>query len=470
MDPIARARLSLVGLSVGDAFGETFFAHRAEVVEMAEARRPAPGPWRWTDDTAMAISIVEELAQHGAIDPERLAARFAARYRQEPWRGYGAGAHRLLESLLRGEPWQRAATSLFGGTGSYGNGAAMRVAPLGAYFADDLDAVVGQATRSAEVTHAHPEGVAGAVAVAIAAAIAWRTRGEPWGPPAFLRAVTELTPESETRRGIEAAIALPDGTTPEEAADVLGSGQPGQRTGHRAVRAVVRGPEPGRLRGHAVDHRTRARGRGHHVCHRWRHHGDAFRECAYPGVVDDGYRGAGVGPGECSGRHLERRAGRAGLQRGDTLTDSETPGRQEAKGVSGSASAGRPGPDTRRAARARKEHVRTRPSRLVRPDRCARRGRDRSDQVVVGGSRVGLLRDDRDQADRAERTHGARPQRASRGHRLRAPSRTRAHPNGDRAARWHPATAVSFGPGWIVDRLVHEPRGRMARDRRPDGS
>ena len=163
----------------------------------------------------------------------------------EPWRGYGAGAHRLLESLLRGEPWQRAATSLFGGTGSYGNGAAMRVAPLGAYFADDLDAVVGQATRSAEVTHAHPEGVAGAVAVATAAAIAWRTRGEPWGPPAFLRAVTERTPESETRRGIEAAIALPDGTTPEEAADVLGSGHrvSAQDTVPFALWCVARNPD-----------------------------------------------------------------------------------------------------------------------------------------------------------------------------------------------------------------------------------
>ena len=121
----------------------------------------------------------------------------------------------------------------------------MRVAPLGAYFADDLDAVVTQATRSAEVTHAHPEGVTGAVAVAMAAAIAWRTRGEPWGSTAFLRAVAERTPESETRRGIEAAIALPDGTTPEEAADVLGSGHrvSAQDTVPFALWCVARSPD-----------------------------------------------------------------------------------------------------------------------------------------------------------------------------------------------------------------------------------
>ena len=52
----------------------------------------------------------------------------------------------------------------------------MRVAPLGAYFADALKTVVEQAQRSAEVTHAHPDGMAGAIAVAVAAAWAWRLR------------------------------------------------------------------------------------------------------------------------------------------------------------------------------------------------------------------------------------------------------------------------------------------------------
>ncbi len=49
----------------------------------------------------------------------------------------------------------------------------MRVAPLGAYFADDLPCLVTEARASAEITHAHPEGQAGAIAVAVAAAWAW---------------------------------------------------------------------------------------------------------------------------------------------------------------------------------------------------------------------------------------------------------------------------------------------------------
>jgi ADP-ribosylglycohydrolase len=76
--------------------------------------------------------------------------------------------YELLPQLRAGHPWHAAAAALFGGQGLFGNGAAMRVAPLGACFADDLGLVVECAARSAEVTHAHPEAIAGTVAVAVA--------------------------------------------------------------------------------------------------------------------------------------------------------------------------------------------------------------------------------------------------------------------------------------------------------------
>jgi ADP-ribosylglycohydrolase len=218
---LERARVSLIGLSVGDAFGETFFTRKDAILEMVRARRPAPGPWPWTDDTAMAISIVEELAQRSSIDPDGLAERFARRHALEPLRGYGAGAHDLLSRIWRGESWRDASRRLFGGAGSFGNGAAMRVAPLGAFFADDLDGVVVQAARSAEVTHAHEEGIAGAIAVAVAAAETWRTRQDEWDRERFFRAVITRTPAGYTRQGIKEAEALPIETTVVEAALAL---------------------------------------------------------------------------------------------------------------------------------------------------------------------------------------------------------------------------------------------------------
>ncbi|WP_210408401.1 ADP-ribosylglycohydrolase family protein, partial [Allokutzneria sp. NRRL B-24872] len=75
-----------------------------------------------------------------------------------------------LRRIREGEPWRTVAGEAFGGQGSRGNGAAMRVAPLGAHFADDPARAAMEAALSAEVTHPHPEGVAGAVAVALAAA------------------------------------------------------------------------------------------------------------------------------------------------------------------------------------------------------------------------------------------------------------------------------------------------------------
>ena len=69
-----------------------------------------------------------------------------------------------------GEDWQAVTTGQFAGQGSYGNGAAMRAVPLGAWFRDDLTAAGGQARLSALTTHAHAEAVAGAVAVAVAPA------------------------------------------------------------------------------------------------------------------------------------------------------------------------------------------------------------------------------------------------------------------------------------------------------------
>jgi ADP-ribosylglycohydrolase len=56
--------------------------------------------------------------------------------------------HGLLPKLASGANFQVEAPALFGGQGSFGNGAAMRVAPLGAYFADDLAQVVAQARLS----------------------------------------------------------------------------------------------------------------------------------------------------------------------------------------------------------------------------------------------------------------------------------------------------------------------------------
>ena len=199
-----RARLALEGLSLGDALASQFFAPGPWSID--DRTLPEP-PWQWTDDTQTACSLVSVLASRGEIDRDELARLLAERF--DPNRGYGVGMHVLFHRILDGEHWSIAAPALFDGNGSYGNGAAMRVAPVGAYFADDLDVVVEQATRSAVVTHAHDDAVAGAIAVAVATAIAVRSAGRvPPSPAEVIDEVIGHTPAGKVLAGLHRARAL----------------------------------------------------------------------------------------------------------------------------------------------------------------------------------------------------------------------------------------------------------------------
>jgi ADP-ribosylglycohydrolase len=222
--PAARsaARRSLEALALGDAFGERWFPlfrGREQAYDEIRARRTPPEPdWHWTDDTAMALAIQRVLDLHGEIDQDRLAACFALTFQADPARGYGHGMHMLLPRLLEDPAdWRTLAPQLFEG-GSLGNGASMRVAPLGAWFHADLELAGRQAELSARVTHAHPEGVAGAVAVATASALC--ARGE-----LTIAEVASRTPQGAVREGLARAAELPFSTQPWKASDILGNGQ-----------------------------------------------------------------------------------------------------------------------------------------------------------------------------------------------------------------------------------------------------
>src|ERR1041385_1397744 len=195
--PDRTRKISLEGLSVGDPFGETFFVNPDVVEGLIEERALAARTWTYTDDTLMAMSVFSVLRQRGFIDQPTLARSFAERY--DSTRGYGPAMHRLLWEIKSGEDWSETAGSLFEGQGSFGNGSAMRVAPVGAFFANDLDAVVKQAARSSVITHTHDEAITGAIAVAVAVARAFELRTSTTTPSSseFLDLVLPYVPESE---------------------------------------------------------------------------------------------------------------------------------------------------------------------------------------------------------------------------------------------------------------------------------
>ncbi|WP_212914948.1 ADP-ribosylglycohydrolase family protein [Streptomyces sp. TS71-3] len=211
---------SLRGLSVGDALGSQF---SVPVNLPLLGRRELPGaPWQWTDDTQMACSVLAVLAGHRRVDQEALAASFARHHDAD--RGYGPAVNRLLRQVREGGDWRTLAGDLFHGQGSWGNGASMRIAPVGAWYADDPEQATHQAEVSAYITHQHPEAVAGAMAVAAAAALA----AAPGGPPApgeLLDAVIALLPRGSVTAGLGRARDMLDHDDPATVAAVLGCGR-----------------------------------------------------------------------------------------------------------------------------------------------------------------------------------------------------------------------------------------------------
>ncbi|MBO3742465.1 ADP-ribosylglycohydrolase family protein [Actinoplanes flavus] len=221
---------SLAGLSVGDALGAQYFVPGNRPSDLLEARLPEP-PWEWTDDTEQACCLVATLAE-GDFDRDAFAIRLADCF--EPYRGYGPGAVTMLREIRDGLPWPIAAAAAFNGQGSCGNGAAMRAAPLGAWHADSLAHAAVQGVRAAEVTHAHPEGIAGGAAVTVAAAVAAAARLNGHRPERgqLLRATAGHTPAGVVHDGLIEAAGL-TAVTVVEAGHRLGSG--GQATAQDTV-------------------------------------------------------------------------------------------------------------------------------------------------------------------------------------------------------------------------------------------
>jgi ADP-ribosylglycohydrolase len=223
---VERMQWCLNGLGIGDALGQ-MLGWEPNAAPRRLAAGPLPrAPWIHTDDTEMAISVVAVLKSHGEVNQEALVRRFARRFERDPHRGYGHMTRIQLRDINLGAKWKDTAANAFSGQGSMGNGGAMRIPPLGAYFAADLERCAHEARASAVVTHTHPEGVAGAIAVAVSAAIAWQLRGTSTfeGRRRFFEAVLDLTPESQVRHGIMLASQLPASTPVNDAAGQLGNG------------------------------------------------------------------------------------------------------------------------------------------------------------------------------------------------------------------------------------------------------
>ncbi|GIL77640.1 hypothetical protein Vretifemale_7135 [Volvox reticuliferus] len=163
----------------------------------------------YTDDTQMAIALTRSLiACNGRIDDVHAAQSYAEEY--QPCRGYGGTAYKILSGIRRlgvdSESIRTIGTKLIP-TGSFGNGGAMRIAPLGLVYRHAPPKVLREAVAAAlRCTHVHPVAVDGAFVIALAvgylalrrpaAAAAAATNPSACGPAAAVPAAGSATTDN----------------------------------------------------------------------------------------------------------------------------------------------------------------------------------------------------------------------------------------------------------------------------------
>lgn len=153
----------LIGTFAGNAIGALYSGRQSDSIpplELQSVLKLKPG--FYTNDMQMNISVFEEMAENGGIDYISLANRFLKRY--SIWRGYSGGVREVFEKWKDGEDFYDAARQLYSGAGSFGNGAAMRSAPISCFFKlDEKEALFDHITRSSKLTHSNQLGIDGAI-------------------------------------------------------------------------------------------------------------------------------------------------------------------------------------------------------------------------------------------------------------------------------------------------------------------
>jgi len=199
---------ALVGTAVGDAVGAGFEGWPATDVEAIGRAVDRREMLAYTDDTHMMIGVAESMVQKEGFDGEHMARIFIRNYEAEPWRGYGPGPPNVFRMIRAGEAWDKAAEKLYHG-GSYGNGSAMRIAPLAVFYHNDLTMLREVAYRSSQITHSHVLGKEGAALQEYAVALAIEMQpGKAFNSQEFLPRLGELVQHEIYRKKLERVSVL----------------------------------------------------------------------------------------------------------------------------------------------------------------------------------------------------------------------------------------------------------------------
>lgn len=213
----------LLGTAIGDALGVPFETKLANYEPLlawdgksflgSEHHKLTPG--QYSDDTQFSLAIAESLIENRGFDPDDLAARYVELFASKSIRGYGKTTLMAIQNLQSGKHWSES-----GIAGSYGNGTAMRSAPFGVYFRNDLQSLINICKIDSAITHASEEAEAGSIAIALTAAYALNDDLD-----GLLEKLWEVLPDSKVKSSVYSLDSLVDSKyiTPFEALRVLGT-------------------------------------------------------------------------------------------------------------------------------------------------------------------------------------------------------------------------------------------------------
>lgn len=212
----------LLGTAIGDALGVPFETKRSNFQPLidwdgntylgSEYHKLSPG--QYSDDTQMSLMVAQSLINNSGFNPDDLSTRYVDWIITGRARGYGKTTLTAINNLVAGKHWTES-----GVVGSLGNGTAMRAAPFGVFFRNDIYSLVNIIKIDSAITHRSEDAEAGAIAIGLTAAFAINQDDEN-----LIDRLIEYLPDSRVKKIIASLDAmLHADITPQQALRVLGS-------------------------------------------------------------------------------------------------------------------------------------------------------------------------------------------------------------------------------------------------------
>ncbi|XP_055951051.1 ADP-ribosylhydrolase ARH3-like [Argiope bruennichi] len=212
----------------------------------------------YTDDTCMTLSVASSLVENKKVDPKDLAKKFVAEFYSQPKRGYGMNVISVFSALKETnfEDVFLPGKMQFNGSGSYGNGAAMRIAPIALFNHSKTDeSLQSDVEECSRITHNHPNGYNGAILQCLAVKAALKSdSSKEFDPVEFINQLEKKmetiemkdnSPYCESLKKIkEIYLQDQEDISAEEIAEYLGHDVSAHKSVPTAIYSFLRGMKP----------------------------------------------------------------------------------------------------------------------------------------------------------------------------------------------------------------------------------